>query len=139
MCYSSTLLFPCRCCFVVFLLPLNVCVSSSFLFTTGNLWKVSDATMIMLTAIKLWKLVSAFFNKVNAITPHNDVLLFHSFVPLLLSFCCLSSSSSQRLGFIFVLVCDRCFTASFRSNHDNVQEENEKTNDDPSQESLKVC
>ena len=92
------------------------------------------------TEMKLSQLVSAFFNKVNATTPCNDVRLFHSFVLLsLLLCCCLSSSSSQRLCFIFVLVYDRCFTASFRSNHDNVREENEKTNDDPSQESLKVC
>ena len=86
----------------------------------------------------MWQLVSAFFNKVNATTLYNDVLLFHTFVLLLVLFCCLSSSS-QHLCFIFIRVYDRCFTASFRSNHDNVQEGNEKTNDDPLQESLEVC
>ena len=91
------------------------------------------------TERKLWQLVSAFFNEVNATTPHNDVLLFHSVVLLLLLFCCLSSSSSQHLCFIFILAYDRCFMASFGSNLDNVQEGNEKTNDDPLQESLEVC
>ena len=90
------------------------------------------------TETKLWQLVSAFFNEVNATTPHNDVPLFHSFVLLSLLLCCLSSSS-QCLCFIFVLVCGRFFVESFRRNHDNGGDGKEKTNDDPLQESLEVC